>query len=54
MFDSIIRFKGLEKDIIILTDIEEAFDKDEFMYIALSRARLILDIVANSKAIDFL
>lgn len=54
MFDSIIRFKGLEKDIIILTDIEEAFDKDELMYIALSRARLILDIVANSKAIDFL
>lgn len=54
MFDSIIRFKGLEKDIVILTDIEEAFDKDELMYIALSRARLILDIVANSKAINFL
>lgn len=54
VLDSIKRFKGLEKDIIILIEIEEVLDFDQLMYVGLSRARLVLDIISNSKVINFL
>jgi superfamily I DNA/RNA helicase len=54
VLDSIKRFKGLEKDVVILVEIEEILDFNHLMYVGLSRARLILDIISNSKVIEML
>jgi len=54
VLDSIKRFKGLEKDVVILVEIDEILDFNHLMYIGLSRARLILDIISNTKVIEML
>ena len=54
VLDSIKRFKGLERDIVILFDIEDALNSPEVMYIGLSRPRLMLDIIGTEKNIEML
>lgn len=46
-FDSIHRFKGLESKVVILTDMDDAVASNELMYVGLSRARLLLIVVAS-------
>ena len=56
-FDSIKRFKGLEKPIIILVNLDSNMDNEEKMsdiYSGLSRARGHLIIVSNQQSINFL
>ncbi len=54
VFDSIRRYKGLEREIVILFDLEDALNNPEEMYIGLSRPKLILDIIGTEKNIDML
>ena len=54
VFDSIKRYKGLEREIVILFDIEDALNNPEEMYIGLSRPKLILDIIGTEKNIEML
>ena len=51
-YDTVFRFKGLENDIIILTDIDETTNKNEIMYVATSRARLLLIVLSNQTVIN--
>ena len=56
-FDSIKRFKGLEKPIIFLVNLENNLDNEEKMrdiYSGLSRARGHLIIVSNQQSISYL
>ncbi len=54
VFDSVRRYKGLEREIVILFDLEDALNNPEEMYIGLSRPKLILDIIGTEKNIDML
>ena len=54
VFDSIRRYKGLEREIVILFDLEDALNNPEEMYIGLSRPKLILDIIGTEKNIEML
>ena len=56
-FDSIKRFKGLEKPIIILVNLDTNIDTEEKMrdiYSGLSRARGHLIIISNQQSINYL
>ena len=48
--DSVWRFKGLERRIVILTDLEKFSDNRELLYVALSRARTLLVVVTDQLA----
>ena len=50
-FDSIHRFKGLESKVVILTDMDGAVASNELMYVGLSRARLLLLVVASEVSV---
>ena len=49
MFSTVHSFKGLESEIVILTDIED-YDNKRLMYIALSRARSKLIVLESTEA----
>jgi len=52
-FDSIRRFKGLEKTVIILTNLKE-INKETVknLYTGLSRARAHLIVISNQKSVN--
>ena len=57
LIDSIKRFKGLEKPIILLVNLEENLNDETKMrdiYSGLSRARGHLIIISNQNSINFL
>ena len=54
VLDSIKRFKGLERDVVILFDLEDALDNPEEMYTGLSRPKLILDIFVSERGLEIL
>lgn len=45
--DTIFRFKGLESKVVVLTNIDAALYSKELLYVGLSRARVLLLIVAS-------
>ena len=47
--DSVWRFKGLERSVVILTDIEEFTENTELLYVAFSRARVMLIVFAEPR-----
>ncbi|MBI5443837.1 MAG: ATP-binding domain-containing protein, partial [Deltaproteobacteria bacterium] len=51
VLSSVADFKGLESRVSVLTDLEEALDEPELLYVALTRARAHLVIVATGEAI---
>jgi len=53
LLDSIRRFKGLERRVIVLTGIDELAPEDEngLLYVALSRARVHLVVIATASTI---
>jgi len=52
VYDNIMNFKGLEKEIIILVDIDESMDLDEIIYVGLSRAKCQLIIISGNSVIN--
>ncbi len=54
IFDSIRRFKGLERPVIILVELEDVLDKEDLLYVGITRANTDLVVVANEEVIEFL
>jgi hypothetical protein len=50
--ETVRRFKGLERRVVILVDIEQVTDSRELSYVALTRARSLLAVVGSEEAID--
>jgi hypothetical protein len=51
VFDSIRRFKGLEKPIVILVELEDALDSQEILYVGLSRAQAYLVVIGSERVL---
>ncbi len=54
VLDSIYRFKGLEKEVVILIDLNTAIDNTQLLYVGFSRARSLLMVVDTMDAIGAL
>lgn len=52
IFDSVWRFKGLDRQVVFLVDIEEFIDNKSLWYVGFSRARTLLYIYTNEKLIN--
>lgn len=52
IFDSVWSFKGLERQVVILTDLENFIGNKELLYVAFSRARSLLHIFDKKEIID--
>ena len=52
IFDSVWRFKGLDRQVVFLVDIEEFIDNKSLWYVGFSRARTLLYIYSNEKLIN--
>lgn len=52
--DNIYRFKGLEKEVVILVDLNKSLDNQALIYVGTSRARSYLIIIDDKQAIDSL
>lgn len=52
IFDSVWRFKGLDRQVIFLVDIEEFIENKSLWYVGFSRARTLLYIYSNDKLIS--
>jgi len=50
--DSIYRFKGLEKAVVVLTDLDYALNSEELLYVGLSRAKSLLILTGETVTID--
>lgn len=48
-FDSVRRFKGLEKSVVILIVNNELLENEEMLYVALSRPRTLLALIGNKE-----
>ena len=45
VLDSIYRFKGLEREVIILIDLNVTLNKEQLLYVGFSRARSLLSVI---------
>ena len=52
IFDSVWRFKGLDRQVIFLVDIEEFIENKSLWYVGFSRARALLYIYSNEQLIS--
>lgn len=50
IFDSAWRFKGLERQVVLLCDVDEQIGKTSLLYVALTRARSLLQIYGTEIA----
>ena len=53
-FDSVWRFKGLERQIVLLVDLDQAKDRSELHYVAFSRARTLLTVFGDRFDVEHL
>lgn len=51
IFDTVRRFKGLERPVVLLTDVEDLTDA-ELIYVALSRASVLLMVFGTPASLD--
>ena len=51
-YDRVINFKGLEKEVIILVDIDKSMDIEEDIYVGLTRAKAELIIISGKRCIE--
>jgi hypothetical protein len=51
LLETVRRFKGLERPVIILIEIDDISDSDEIMYVGVTRARLHLVIIAKPEVL---
>ncbi len=54
VFDSIYRFKGLEREVVILIDLGTALEKISLLYVGFSRARSLLAVLDTPETIRYL
>ncbi len=54
IMDSVARFKGLEKNIIILTNLADLNEKTSELYVGMSRAKHMLYLICNQNHINIL
>ncbi len=47
VFDSIRRFKGLERPVIILVELEDVLDQEDLLYVGITRANAHLVVVGS-------
>ena len=52
VLDSIYRFKGLEKEVVILIDLNSALNNEQLLYVGFSRARSLLIIIDNLETVS--
>ena len=52
LIETIQRFKGLERSVVILIDLDKALDDKELLYVGLSRARLLLFLVGARPIVE--
>ncbi len=52
VFDSIRRFKGLERPVVILVELEEVLDSAETLYVGITRANAHLVVVGNKTVLQ--
>lgn len=51
LFESIHRFKGLERPIVILTQLRTALENDELLYVGITRARSHLIVISSAPTV---
>ena len=51
VFDSIRRFKGLERPVAILVELEDVLDSPELLYVGITRANAHLVVVGRGEVI---
>ena len=51
VLDSIYRFKGLEREVVILIDLNAALNKEQLLYVGFSRARSLLFVIDDTDVI---
>ncbi len=49
VFDSIRRFKGLERPVVVLVELEDVLDSPETLYVGITRANAHLVIVGDQR-----
>jgi hypothetical protein len=54
VFDSIRRFKGLERPVVVLVELEEVIDSPETLYVGLTRANAHLVVIGTSRVLEIL
>ncbi len=52
IYDRIINFKGMEKEVVILVDIDESMDIGQDIYVGVSRAKAQLIIISGKTALN--
>jgi superfamily I DNA/RNA helicase len=52
VFDSIRRFKGLERPVVILVELEEVMDSPETLYVGITRANAHLAVVGSRDVME--
>lgn len=51
VLDSIYRFKGLEKEVVILMDLSSALNNEQLLYVGFSRARSLLIVIDEPETV---
>ena len=52
IFESIRRFKGLERPVIILVELEDVLEQEDLLYVGITRANAHLVVVGNEEVLD--
>jgi len=52
LLETIQRFKGLERPVVVLIDMDKALQDKELLYVGLSRARLVLFLVGSPTILE--
>ncbi|MDF1536641.1 MAG: NERD domain-containing protein [bacterium] len=53
-FESIRRFKGLERPVVILVELEDVLDQEDLLYVGITRANAHLVVVGSDETLDVL
>lgn len=54
IFDSIRRFKGLERPVVILVELEDVLDQEDLLYVGITRANAHLVVVGSEEVLSVL
>lgn len=54
VFDSIRRFKGLERPVIILVELEDVLGHEDLLYVGITRANAHLVVVGDERVLEAL
>jgi superfamily I DNA/RNA helicase len=54
LFETVFRFKGLERPVVILVELDERLEREEVLYVGLTRARAYLAVVGETRTLELL